>query len=92
MKHVTIYTTNTCPFCIQAKKLLDKKGVAYKELRVDENPELLSEVRQKSGGRKTVPQIFIDDMHIGGCDDLYLLDHENRLDPLLANKDHKEGM
>ena len=60
MKNVTIYTSGNCPYCQKAKKLLDDKGVEYKELRVDENPELAVEASKKSGGRKTVPQIFID--------------------------------
>jgi len=83
MKKVIIYTTKICPYCIKAKRLLDQKGVVYQELRVDENPELAVEARQKSGGRKTVPQIFINDFHVGGCDDLYALEQENKLDELL---------
>ncbi len=85
MKNVTIYTTNTCPFCVKAKRLLEKKDVVYQELRVDENPDLFMEARQKSGGRKTVPQIFIGDFHVGGCDELYALDRDNKLDPLLED-------
>lgn len=83
MKDVTIYTTRVCPFCVRAKKLLKKKGVNYKELRVDQNPELVEEAIEKSGGRRTVPQIFIEDFHVGGCDDLYALDEEKKLDSLL---------
>lgn len=84
MKNVTIYTTQICPYCIKAKKLLDKKGVDYKELRVDLNPELAEEAVEKSGGRRTVPQIFIEDFHVGGCDELHALDRQNRLDSLLG--------
>ena len=83
MKNVTIYTTLVCPFCVRAKRLLEKKGVAYEELRVDLNPELVEEAIEKSGGRRTVPQIFIDDFHVGGCDELYALEEKNRLDSLL---------
>ena len=83
MKKVVIYTTNGCPYCIKAKRLLDEKGVEYQELCVDEKPELAVEARQKSGGRRTVPQIFINDYHVGGSDELYALNQENKLDPLL---------
>ena len=82
MKKVLIYTTGTCPFCVKAKRLLDKRGIEYEELRIDKNPELALEARQKSGGRLTVPQIFIGDYHVGGCDELYALDSENNLDQL----------
>lgn len=84
MKKVIIYTTNICPYCVRAKKLLEKKGVEYEELRVDLNPELVEEAIQKSGGRRTVPQIFIGDYHVGGCDELHELEYENKLDSLLA--------
>ena len=83
MKKVTIYTTQACPYCMKAKKLLDSKGVSYEELRVDLNPELIEEAIEKSGGLRTVPQIFIEDLHVGGCDDLYALDAEKKLDSLL---------
>jgi glutaredoxin 3 len=62
---------------------LDKKGITYEELRVDENPELVDEAIKRSGGQKTVPQIFIGDVHVGGCDDLYALEGENKLDAIL---------
>jgi glutaredoxin 3 len=84
MKKVTIYTTQSCPYCIKAKSLLDKKGVTYEELRIDLNPELTAEAVKKSGGRRTVPQIFIGDHHVGGSDDLHALEKENKLDGLLA--------
>jgi len=83
MKNVTIYTTLVCPYCVKAKKLLEKKGVEYKELRVDLDPALIQEAIEKSGGLRTVPQIFIEDYHVGGCDELYALKRENRLDSLL---------
>ena len=84
MKNVRIYTTQICPYCIRAKRLLDKKGVSYDELRVDLNPELVEEAVEKSGGLRTVPQIFIEDYHVGGCDELYALDAENKLNDLLG--------
>ncbi len=83
MKEIVIYSTKVCPYCIKAKNLLNKKGVDYKELRVDQNPELVDEVVKKSSGRTTVPQIFIDDYHVGGCDELYALDREGKLDAML---------
>lgn len=85
MKEVSIYTTAGCPYCIKAKRLLDEKGVEYHELHVDKNPELAVEAREKSGGRRTVPQIFINDYNVGGCDELYALDKENKLDALLKD-------
>jgi len=83
MKTVTIYTTRSCPYCIKAKQLLNLKGVTYEELRTDESAELAAEAVKKSGGIRTVPQIFIDDHHVGGCDELYALEREGKLDPLL---------
>jgi glutaredoxin 3 len=83
MKNVVIYSSNACPYCVKAKKLLEAKGVNYQELRIDENPDFIDEAVKRSGGRTTVPQIFIDDFHVGGCDELYALDRENKLDSLL---------
>lgn len=80
---VVIYTTAFCPYCIRAKRLLDSKQVAYEEIKVDNNPTLRSKMMQLSG-RHTVPQIWIGERHIGGCDDLYALERSARLDPLLA--------
>lgn len=79
---IIIYTSATCPYCIQAKVLLDKKGAAYQEIRVDLDPQALSIMMEKSG-RRTVPQIFIGDFHVGGCDELYQLDQDGKLDALL---------
>ena len=84
MKPVEIYTTPYCPYCIAAKKLLDKKGVAYAEVDVSRDPALRQAMTQRSGGGRTVPQIFIGGKHVGGCDDLHALDHRGALDPLLA--------
>lgn len=84
MKHVEIYTTQTCPYCIAAKQLLRKKGVGYSEIDVGRDPGLRAAMTRRAGGGRTVPQIFIDGTHIGGCDDLYALDDAGGLDPLLA--------
>lgn len=83
MARVEIYTSEWCPFCWRAKNLLQKKGIAFEEIIVDGNPELRRAMSARAGGRTTVPQIFIDDRAIGGCDDLYALDGDGRLDPLL---------
>jgi glutaredoxin 3 len=84
MAKVEIYTTFLCGYCYRAKKLLENKGVAYEETDVMAEPAKRKEMLQRAGGRTTVPQIFIDGRHIGGCDDLYALDAEGGLDPLLA--------
>ncbi|WP_127556121.1 glutaredoxin 3 [Saccharospirillum alexandrii] len=80
---VTLYTTAWCPFCVRAKQLLDHKGSAYREISVDGQPELRQEMMQRSGQR-TVPQIWVGEHHIGGCDELYALERAGRLDALLA--------
>ncbi|OED44108.1 glutaredoxin 3 [Endozoicomonas sp. (ex Bugula neritina AB1)] len=82
MKPVTIYTTRWCPYCIRAKQLLDSKGVSYQNISVDGRPELRQEMTDKAG-QHTVPQIWIGDQHVGGCDELYTLERANRLDSLL---------
>ncbi|KAF1856742.1 hypothetical protein Lal_00043604 [Lupinus albus] len=84
MAHVVVYSGPFCPFCTKAKALLDRKGVAYDEYNVREDEAKLQEMLEKSNGKKTIPQIFIDDRHIGGCDDLYALDGAGKLDALLA--------
>jgi len=84
MPKVVIYTTATCPYCIAAKRLLNQKGVTFEEISVDGEPSALANMSARAGGRYTVPQIFIDGSHIGGCDDLYALEEGGRLDPLLA--------
>lgn len=87
MARIEIYTTPTCPYCIAAKKLLTQKGAAFEEISVAGDPEGRKRMSARAGGRSTVPQIFIDDRHIGGCDDLYALDSQGGLDPLLARGD-----
>jgi glutaredoxin 3 len=83
MSKVTIYTSSYCPYCISAKRLLDKKGVSYEEISVDGRGAVRAEMTSKAGGRYTVPQIWIGERHVGGCDDLYALEDAGRLDPLL---------
>ena len=83
MGAIEIYTNGWCPFCFRAKRLLDKKGVEYQEYPIDQEPGRRAEMIQRSG-RLTVPQIFIGDTHVGGCDDLYELEQAGKLDPLLA--------
>lgn len=84
MPKVTIYSSAYCPYCTMAKRLLDRKGVAYDEISVDGREDLRDEMRCKAGGRNTVPQIWIGSRHVGGCDDLHDLDRRGGLDPLLA--------
>ncbi|KRW95330.1 glutaredoxin 3 [Paracoccus sp. MKU1] len=84
MAKVEIYTTPTCPYCTAAKSLLRKKGIAYEETDVSRDPQLRAAMTQRAGGRRTVPQIFIDGRHVGGSDDLHALDHRGKLDGLLG--------
>lgn len=83
MAPVTVYSTRVCPYCVRAKALLDAKHVPYREVLVDLDPEKRVEMVQRSG-RRTVPQIFIGERHVGGFDELYVLEREGGLDPLLA--------
>ncbi|MDB5733933.1 MAG: glutaredoxin 3 [Alphaproteobacteria bacterium] len=85
MKTVRIYTTPICPYCVRAKSLLQKKGVEVEEIDIYMSDEARKEMQQNTGGARTVPQIFIGDTHVGGCDDLYALDKAGKLDPMLAN-------
>jgi glutaredoxin 3 len=80
--HVVMYTSAVCPYCVRAERLLDAKGVAVEKIRVDLDPEQKTIMMQKTG-RRTVPQIYVGDTHVGGFDDLYALDQAGRLDPLL---------
>ena len=84
MPTVVIYTKSTCPYCHAAKDLLKKKGAAYEEVSVDGDRPAQMKMAARAGGRSTVPQIFIGEQHIGGCDDLYDLDADGKLDALLA--------
>lgn len=81
--NVEIYTWSSCPFCIRAKALLDKKQVKYTEYSIDGDEAARQKMSVRSNGRRSVPQIFINKQHIGGCDDLYALEAQGKLDPLL---------
>jgi len=83
MSTVTIYTKVYCPYCVRAKALLTQKGVKFEEFKIDEQPELRPQMIALAGGRTTVPQIFINGQHVGGCDDLHALDAQGQLDKLL---------
>lgn len=85
MANVTIYTREMCGYCARAKALLDKKGVTYTEHDASDSPVLRKEMMERAPGASTFPQIFINDFHVGGCDDLHALDRAGKLDPLLAN-------
>ncbi len=82
--NVEVYTWSTCPFCIRAKALLDKKGVEYTEYVIDGDESARAQMAERASGRRSVPQVFVNDQHIGGCDDLYALNAKGGLDPLLA--------
>jgi glutaredoxin 3 len=86
MTDIIIYTKDYCPYCVKAKNLLKRKGKesSIREIDITHDEALQKEIIDKSGGRKTVPQIFIGTTHVGGCDDLYALDSAGKLDPLLA--------
>ncbi len=84
MSKVTIYTTQICPFCHRAKALLGQKGVSFEEIDVMATPGARDKMIERAG-RRTVPQIFIGDTHVGGCDELYALEAKGGLDPLLAS-------
>ncbi|MBD0340200.1 MAG: glutaredoxin 3 [Microcoleus sp. Co-bin12] len=83
---VEIYTWRTCPFCIRAKALLKRKGVDFTEYAIDGDQAARDKMTDRSHGGRTLPQIFINDQHIGGCDDIHQLDTQGLLDPLLAAK------
>jgi len=83
MQNITIYTKEGCPYCVRAKALLESKGLVYKEVNVGNDPEKRASLSKKSNGSKTVPQIFIGDKHIGGCDDLIDFNNSGNLDKLV---------
>jgi glutaredoxin 3 len=83
MPSVTVYSSPFCPYCFMAKKLLKKKGVSFEEIDVMADPKRKPEMIERAQGRKTVPQIFIGDTHVGGYDDMAALDRDGKLDPLL---------
>lgn len=84
MPRITLYSSMFCPYCHRAKALLGRKGAAYDEIDVDSVAGARQEMTRRAGGGYTVPQIFIGDLHIGGCDELYALDAAGKLDALLA--------
>jgi glutaredoxin 3 len=84
MKSVRMYTTGSCPFCIMAKRLLSQKGVTVEEVRVDSDAAQREQM-MRSTGRRTVPQIFVGETHVGGFDDLSAMDRAGKLDPLLKD-------
>jgi glutaredoxin 3 len=83
-KQIRVYSSQMCPYCARAKSLLKKKGVDFEEIDVTMDPVAREAMQAASGGARTVPQIFIGDTHVGGCDELYALEREGKLDPLLA--------
>lgn len=86
MAKVLMYATAVCPYCVRAESLLKRKGVNdIEKIRVDLDPSRRAEMLERTGGRRTVPQIFIGDVHVGGCDDLHDLEREGRLDKLLQS-------
>ncbi len=82
--NVELYSWQTCPYCIRAKLLLRWKGVKFTEYKIDGDGAARIKMAERANGRRSVPQIFINDQHIGGCDDLYALDRQGQLDPLLV--------
>lgn len=84
MPHIVIYTSATCPYCMRAKSLLTQKGARFEEISVDGKPAIRDDMAKRAG-RTSVPQIWIDERHIGGCDDLFALERAGQLDPLLAS-------
>ena len=82
---VEIYTWSTCPFCLRAKNLLNKKGVNFTEYSIDGDEDARAKMAQRANGRRSLPQIFINDNHIGGCDDIHGLDRQGKLDEMLAS-------
>ncbi len=84
MANIEIYTWQSCPFCLRAKALLEKKGLAYVEHRIDGDQTARAAMSKRAEGRTTVPQIFINGQSIGGCDELYALDQSHKLDNLLS--------
>jgi glutaredoxin 3 len=83
-KKIIIYTKSYCTYCVKAKQLLKNKNVNFTEIDITNDQSLIEEILLKSSGRKSVPQIFIDDFHVGGCDDLYALNDKGELDKILC--------
>jgi glutaredoxin 3 len=83
---IVMYSTGWCPYCERARALLERKGAAFREVRVDEDPAERTTMLSRSGGRRSVPQIFLGDRHVGGYDELYALDKTGELDQLLGRR------
>lgn len=83
MTDILLYTTSWCPYCVRAKMLLDHKGLEYREINLDREPAKRLEMMERSG-RRTVPQIFFGETHVGGCDDLFALERQGSIDEMLA--------
>jgi glutaredoxin 3 len=81
---IVVYSTGWCPYCERARALLARKGLAFREVKIDENPAERDAMLARTGGRRTVPQIFVGDHHVGGYDDLYALEKAGKLDALVA--------
>jgi len=86
MKKIEIYTSDYCPFCVKAKSLLKKKKVKFSEINISNNESIREKMSIMTNGARSVPQIFVDDIHIGDCDKIHKLDQENKLDKLLGLK------
>ena len=84
MSNVVMYCTMMCPYCVRARNLLREKGVDYQEILIDREPDRRAEMIERSGGVTSVPQIFIGDTHVGGCDDMYAMEARGELDGLLG--------
>lgn len=82
---IVMYSTGWCPYCVRARSLLERKGLPFREVKIDEDPAERDAMLARSGGRRTVPQIFIGDHHVGGFDDLYALDKAGKLDELIIS-------
>lgn len=83
-KNIVLYSKDYCPYCKRAKALLTQKGICFTYIEIGNNPKLTDEMIERAGGRRTVPQVFIDNLHVGGADDLFALDRAGRLDDLLG--------
>jgi glutaredoxin 3 len=81
---IVVYSTGWCPYCVRARALLERKGLPFREIKIDENPAEREAMLARSSGRRTVPQIFVGDYHVGGFDELYALDKAGKLDALAA--------
>ncbi len=86
MSQITVYTTSACPYCVRAKMLLDRKALPYEEINLDGDHSGRMALVQRAGGMRTVPQIFVGDVHVGGFDQLHALDRRGGLDPLLVQQ------